>query len=1067
MHGASGGFANCDRSDNLKSDTSPLSRSTIGNRDAGMVDDNMRQTLVAGVLAVALSAASAFAADPAPQYEAAVAPLIKSRCVKCHGPAIQEGKLNLSTAAALLRGGGEGPVLVPHDLKASRLWQRVDANEMPPDEPLSAKEKELLQKWIVAGAPGLPKANLRATDDGDHWSFRKLKPVPVPAVAAVIHSPVDAFLIDQMQAHKLSLRPEADRSTLLRRASLILTGMPPTLAEIESFTADRSPDAWERVIERLLSSPQFGPRWGKYWLDAAGYADSNGYFNADSDRPLAWRYRDYVIESFNANKPFDRFIHEQLAGDELSGFVAGGTATPEQRELLTATHYLRNGQDGSGESDGNPDEVRVDRYSALESSMHNATASLLALTIQCAKCHDHKFEPITQRDYYSMQAFFYPAFNLDRWVKPNERFIYAPLPGETERWEAETREVNDTLDRLRSELAAWVKANRPAGELLFEDPFDSASLAERWSNTAPGDDAPGGTVPVNVGSDKAPGADVRDGRLRIIEKGSPGGSWLSTKRSFDWTPDAIGESIQATFDLIDVRVEPSDMPAMRVGYYIALHDFNDNSPTPGGNLLIDGNPTTSTTLYLDNPGKDATQPGAIGVTGYTPGHNYGVRVTHLENGKYRVEHLVDWLVEEKSVELHAADLPDGGFGFEYTGARSFIVDNVRIEHIPRLEARPEAAKQFEAELKTRRAGIDAAAKRKAGLSAEKPGKIAWASDLSPTPPDVFLLDRGNYAAPKDKVEARPPSALRDPKSPFDIATPFEGAQSTGRRLALARWLTAPGSSQEGLVARVQVNRLWQHCFGRGLVSTPDNLGVSGSPPTHPELLDYLAHEFVASGWNTRHILRLIVTSAAFRQQSDASPELIAADPDNRLLSRYPVHRLDAEAIRDGLLAVSGDLDAQNSGPPIRTERNGEGEVQVNEAIAGTRRRSVFLYQRRTQVTSFLQVFDAPSIVFHSTQRASSTTPLQSLALLNSGFSFARAENFARKIEGQADDDTERVRRAFLTTFGRPPRDAEATAAQAFLKSQTESRGGTSEARHDAWIDFCQSLFASNEFLYID
>lgn len=1030
----------------------------------------MRQTLVIVAAAVALPISTpASAADATPQYEAAIAPLLKSRCVKCHGPAVQEGKLNLSSAAALLRGGGEGSVLVPHDLKASRLWRRVQADEMPPDEPLTSREKELLQKWIIAGAPGLPKARHNATAEDDHWSFRKLQTVAVPAVSATssVQSPVDSFIIERLNARHLTPRPETNRSTLLRRASLVLIGLPPTPAEVEAFNTDPAPDAFERAVERLLTSPQFGPRWGKYWLDAAGYADSNGYFNADSDRPLAWRYRDYVIASFNANKAFDRFTQEQLAGDELAGFIAGGAATPEQRELLTATHYLRNGQDGTGESDGNPDEVRIDRYSALEGSMHNATASLLALTIQCAKCHDHKFEPITQRDYYSLQAFFYPAFNLDRWVKPNERFVYAPLPGETERWEAETKEANETLDRLRNELASWVKANRPAGEVLFEDPFDSTSLAERWSSTAPGDDGPGGTVPVNVGSDKAPGADVRDGRLRIIEKGSPGGSWLSTKPSFDWTPDAIGESIQATFDLIDVRVDPSDMPAMRVGYYIALHDFNDNSPTPGGNLLIDGNPSTSTTLYLDNPGKDSTQPGAIGVTGYTPGHNYGVRVTHLENGKYRIEHLVDWLVEEKTVELNSADLPDGGFGFEYTGARSFVVDNVRIERMPRLDARPEPAKKFETELQTRRAAVDAAAKRKQGISNEKPGKLAWTSDLSPTPPDVFLLERGNYAAPKDKVDPRPPSALRDPKTPFDIAVPFEGAQSTGRRLALARWLTAPGSPQEGLVARIQVNRLWQHCFGRGIVSTPDNFGLSGSPPTHPELLDYLANEFVRSGWNVRHVLRLIVTSATFRQDSHATPELVAADADNRLLSRYPLHRLDAEAIRDSLLAVSGDLDVQNVGPPIRTDRNGEGEVLVNETTPGTRRRSVFLYQRRTQVTSFLQVFDAPSIVFHSTQRTSSTTPLQSLALLNSDFSFARAESFARKLESHFTDDSARIQRAFLLAYGRPPHDSEAIAVQRFLNEQTESRGGTSEARHEAWIDFCQSIVASNEFLYID
>ena len=303
---------------------------------------------------------------------------------------------------------------------------------------------------------------------------------------------VDRFVLSVLEGQGLTLNGEADRATLVRRVSFDLTGLPPTPDEIATFVADTTPDAYQRMVEAYLASPHYGERWGKYWLDAGGYADSNGYFNADTDRPLAYRYRDYVVRSFNEDKPFDRFVQEQLAGDELAGFVPGQDATPEIITLLEATHFLRNGQDGTGESDGNPDEVRVDRYSALESTVQIVASSLLGLTVQCAKCHDHKFEPISQRDYYQLQSVFYPAFNVQDWLKPNERVVHANLPGEVARWEAHGQKIDAEIARLKADFAAWYRANRPPGAVLFRDDFDANGppLADNWSNTAPGDDAP-------------------------------------------------------------------------------------------------------------------------------------------------------------------------------------------------------------------------------------------------------------------------------------------------------------------------------------------------------------------------------------------------------------------------------------------------------------------------------------------------------------------------------------------------------------------------------------------------
>ena len=301
-----------------------------------------------------------------------------------------------------------------------------------------------------------------------HWAFQPLKELGA--------SSIDGLLGRELKKVGLSISAEADRATLIRRVAFILTGLPPTPAEIEKFVSDHRRGAYERMVDRYLDSPRYGERWGKIWLDAAGYADSNGYFQADTDRPLAWRYRDYVIRAFNRDKPFDQFIREQIAGDELSGWKPGQPATPEVIELLEATHFLRNGQDGSGESDGNPDEVRTDRYYALESEMQIIGSSLLGLTFQCAKCHDHKFEPITQKDYYAFQSFLYPAFNLEKWTKPQDRIVQANLPGELEAWQVADKKFEDELSALKKDLADWLATNRPAGKVLFKDQFDGATL---------------------------------------------------------------------------------------------------------------------------------------------------------------------------------------------------------------------------------------------------------------------------------------------------------------------------------------------------------------------------------------------------------------------------------------------------------------------------------------------------------------------------------------------------------------------------------------------------------------
>lgn len=1055
----------------------------------------MRNPLIVGL--VGLFVVQSAKADEPAHFDRDIVPLLKRNCVKCHGPVTQEGKLNLATANGLIRGGKSGAAIVPHDVEGSLIWQRVTTDEMPPESPLSAADKSMLKTWIADGSKGLK----RTDDNAEHWAFRRLQTSTSPSLKSsdnssmAVSSPIDLFLLSDLSRDGLSYLPEADRHTLIRRVSLDVTGLPPSPADIQEFVSDTRPDAFERMVDRCLSSPHFGERMGKVWLDAAGYADSNGYFNADSDRPLAYRYRDYVIRSLNANKPFDDFIREQIAGDEIAAMNVrmGETATlpdaadgsdPAARtiELMEATHFLRNGQDGTGESDGNADEVRIDRYTVIETTMQNISTSLLGLTIQCAKCHDHKFEPLTQLDYYSLQAVLIPAFPPETWKKPNERFIYAVRTSEQEAWKKLVAENESTVERLQAEIHPWVVANRPHGELLFNDPFDSSpeSLGHGWSNTAPGDDMPGGSAAVNVNSRVAPAAVIADGRLLLIEGGPGGDKWLSTKQSYDWTPDVVGASIQVTFDLVDNQIETS-APAERIGYFIATHDFHNNSPTPGGNILIDGHPSAGTSVMLDYPGPGAKSVGTVGKTGYVPGRNYGVRVTNLGNGQFQLQQLVDWQVDEPGIKLSEADLPSGGFGFEYCCGRSFVVDNVSIETFTPKEGNDPLA-TFLKELAERRKPLDDAIKTKTAFKDSRPGKIAWTTDIADPVPPVHVFERGNYATLGQLVEAAGYAVLEQPMTLGN--PPSEGNSSTtsGRRLAFANWLTQSNSRPASLMARVQVNRFWQLAFGTGLVVTADNFGLSGPPPSNQELLDRLANDFVTSGWNIKQLFRSILTSDAYRQSSHigspgggkeidseitGSKSRLQFDPDARRLSRFPVRRLDAEAIRDSLLFASGSFDDRLYGPYVPTTRTGNGETVVPEDKPGALRRSIYLQQRRTQVHSLLQVFDAPSIVFNSTRRARSTMPLQSLSLLNSEFVVARAESLSRRLEQAAAGESDRLHQAFLSAIGRPPEEDEIATAMKFLHDQRLEYGDSSEADFRAWSNLCQALLIDNAALYVD
>ncbi|MFM7922091.1 MAG: DUF1553 domain-containing protein, partial [Planctomycetaceae bacterium] len=539
-------------------------------------------------------------------------------------------------------------------------------------------------------------------------------------------------------------------------------------------------------------------------------------------------------------------------------------------------------------------------------------------------CHDHKYDPITQKEYYQLQAVFFPAFNPQDWINPKDRVIFAYLPGEKEQWEAQESRLKQQLAQLKDDYVTWVNANREPAEVLFAEAFREG-WESRWSATAPGDDKPSAAIAINGGEPNA--ARVQQETLQVVA--GSGEAWFSTTQAFDWTPDENGDWIQATFDLVDNKV--SGGPAERIGYNIAVHDFDDSGSPDGGNILIDGNPTTATTIYRDYPGGDQKAIGSIGLQGYVPGRNYGVRVTNIGESKYRLEHFVDGLPDGATLDVAAADLPAGGFSFFYCVNRSFVIDNVRIERNTASKNVPVDVIALRKALEERRTEYEKKRKELESQRTPEPGRpIAWVSDKSARPPIVPFLTRGLYHLRDGDVPPGALAALSEPGEEYVLPTISPGATTTGRRTAFADWVLRPNSRASALMARVHVNRVWRQYFGRGIVATTDNLGIGGSPPSHPELLEELAAGFVADGWSQKSLHRRIVTSAVYRQSSAPRPDGLARDSDNRLWWRWPVRRLEAEVVRDSMLAVAGQLDPQQYGPYVPTKQTAIGEVVAEE-----------------------------------------------------------------------------------------------------------------------------------------
>ena len=975
------------------------------------------------LLLLLLLPAAARAGD-AVDFDRTVAPLLAGRCLDCHAGAEAKGGLDLLTAKGVADGGDGGPAVVPGKPAESLLWRRVAAGEMPPKRPLPERERAVLKAWIEGGAKwGRGDIDpLRFSTDRragtDWWSLAPLtRPTPP---RADLH-PIDAYVRAALAGRKLTPSPPADRRTLVRRVTFDLTGLPPTPAEVDAFLTNDSPDAYERLVDRLLASPHYGERWARHWLDVAHFGESDG-FEFDKVRPHAWRYRDWVIRALNADLPYDRFARLQIAGDVLA---------PGDPDAVAATGFLIGGpHDGlvpAGEA-----MRQAMRQDELEDVVGLVGQSFLGLTVHCARCHDHKFDPVRQADYYRLAAALAGVRRGDR-----------PLPL------AVPPELPARVEVLRKELAAIegparkrVLDGRKAGRTDSAPPKPYAS----WDFSDSLRDTVGGLHGRAVG-----GARIADGAMRLDGKSHVVAGPL---------PDAIREKT------LEGWVRLDDL-GQRGGGVIGLQ-------TPGGGVFdalaygetepgrwLAGSEFYKRTRGFGGPAEtDATggfvhvavtYAGDGTVTGYRQGRPYGESYNPGPPVAFSPAVGVEILFGLR----HA---PPGG-NRHLTGSilRANLYDRALTADEVRRSAEsagfvPEAELAAAVPPPQREARLRLTAELRAAEARLRDLREAKAFAVTPQQPGpTHRLMRGD---PREKAEVIAPGGLSAlPGGDFHLAPDAPEAQ---RRRKLAEWVA---SDRNPLFARAAVNRVWHYHFGRGLVETPSDLGFNGGRPTHPELLDHLAAEFVALKWSLKALHRLIVTSQTYRQSSRPSADALAADADNRSLWRFTPRRLEAEAVRDATLAVAGQLNPAVGGPGYLDVRpflhkTSQYYEPLDPVGPEFNRRSVYRLGARGGRNPLLEAFDCPDPSAATPKRASTTTPLQALALLNGSFTLRMADHFADRLRKEGGADVEgQIRLGFLLAYGRPALDAEVAASRRVV------------ARHGLPA-FCRALLNSNGFLYV-
>ncbi|MHC4875738.1 MAG: DUF1553 domain-containing protein [Planctomycetota bacterium] len=983
------------------------------------------------------------AASQRATFDREVAPLLASKCAECHSGASPEGGLSLTRREGLIGGGESGSAVEPGKPDDSLLWQRVIDGEMPPDEPLTDDEKRVLRDWISSGAvwgngPIDPFRTTTGKRAGyDWWSLRALSDSPPPDVTEVagsdwVQNPIDQFVLARLTAAKLTPSTTADRRTLIRRLYFDLLGLPPTPEQVDPFVADGRADAYEQLVDRLLASPHFGARWGRHWLDVVRFGESQG-FERDKLRENSWPYRDWVINAFNSDIPYDEFVRLQVAGDVLR---------PGDPNAVIATGFLVAAPwDEVGMSQQSAAMKAVVRQDELEDIVGVVGQTFLGLTVNCARCHEHKFDPIRQDEYYRMVSALNGVWHGSRDVISQR---------DRQRGEQLDQKIAATRNRI-SELEA-IGRSRAIRKLenVKVVPDALPQPIARWSFDSDFKDEIG-----SLHGEPKGGAKLQGGRLLVDGKAA----FVATAP----LKQTIREkTLEAWVQLPDLNQRGGGVISIQHingGLFDAIV-FGEREPRrwmPGSNGFV------RTKSFGGLPETEASK-GAVHVAivyrangtivGYRDGKPYGSAYqssgpatfeagqtqilfglrhgtaaggNRMLNGAIDAAQLYDRALTDKEIAA-SAEFSAHGVTNEQ------IVAALTADERQQLNALRRDAERLAAERGTvRPLSVYAAAPRPATVE--------------------HVLLRGNPAAKGDAVAPGGLVALTGETADFDLPA---DAVDADRRRALANWLT---DENNPIFARVIVNRVWHYHFGTGLVDTPNDLGFNGGRPSHPELIDWLAREFIRSGYQLKTLHRLIVTSATYRQTSLYRADAAAIDADNRLLWRKSPRRLEAEAIRDTTLTIAGVLNDTLGGPGYRDfdtfTRNTQFYEMKDKTGPEFNRRSVYRTWVRSGRNQFLDAFDCPDPSAKAPKRAVTVTPLQALALLNNSFVLRMANQLAERVQGDAGSETSKqIEVLFRLAYGRGPKAAERSVTTAFITEH-------------GLPELCRVILNSNEFLYVD
>ena len=980
----------------------------------------------AGTLSgLALAALSCSSHDPEHvDFARDIEPVFRERCYGCHGTGEAEAGLRLDDREAALGEGANGRRVVPRNPEGSELYRRVAGlgtrERMPMGGRLAPQEIALIRRWIEEGAPWPEDGTARPRLPPD-WAYTSPERQRPPAVGdeAWIENPIDRFVLARIESAGMEPSPRASKETLIRRASLDLTGIPPTTGELDAFLADNDPGYYERLVDRLLASPHYGERWGRTWLDAARYADSNGY---EKDRPRAvWAYRDWVVEALNQDMPYDRFVIEQVAGDLLPG------AGQPQR---VATGFLRNSM-ANEEGGADPEQFRME---ALFDRMDAIGKAVLGLTIQCAQCHDHKYDPISQGDYYRMLAMLNDSYDATQAVydRDEERQRQRVLEG----IRAVERELRRSMPDWRERQGGWeaaVAGDQPAWVPLdarielgsgekYQSLPDKSILAQGF---APTQSVVSPTAAIEAGVIRAVRLElITDPRLPL---GGPGRSFRGTAALSEFTIDFASQASPDVWEPVRIRQASADVNPPVRPLDAALFPQADGKSRAVGDisLAIDGDDLTA--WHTDSgPGRRNVHRKAV----FQLAEPIAVREPSLIRFNLAMKHGGSDTDADHSQNL-------GRFRFSVTDAPGAVADPLPAEVRRIVSSVPGSQRSPQQEAAVFRHWLstvpswDAARHRIERLWEQHPeGTSQLVSVKREQPRTTYLLMRGDFLRPAGAVEPGVPSSMH----------PGPAGDSKPGRLELARWLVDRNAPT---TARAVANRIWHGHFGAGLVASVEDLGLRSAEPSHPELLDWLAVELMDNAWSLKHIHRLVVLSATYRQSSRIPASLLERDPRNRLLARAGRFRVDAETVRDIALAAGGLLSKDLGGPPVHPPapaflfRPPASYGPKRWPVAEGRqryRRGLYVFRYRSVPYPVFETFDAPSGKFSCVRRERSNTPLQALITLNETTFVEAARSLALAVLSvRGANDSERAEFLFRRVLSRSPGRAERTELLSLLR----------------------------------